>query len=369
MTTTLAIDYGSKNIGVALVRNENDRNIPLYAGTLRYDNFVIKKKVQPRASIRRTRRTRKTKKARLRMLHQNLISSGIPPDKTQEIVRFCKRRGYKSLWDKDEVQTAAKDSGDEILYRFSRETFFNALSLELQKLLPPEQQNIALNICEKVLNRKGDRFQEIRPIRIDNRGVSRCAWKGCRKITPRRHNAVHDALSQVIYTIYQAPISRNPDLRTEIEKMLDRVADLAKRYRNANGSDPTKERRALMKKIRAEFKLLQHLTEEDLRISASGRDVNDVWKYNKKNLENIVKNQTGRNRYCRSHSAEYVEYVLSDKPIPFKKTLTEKDLFSRREEILFGKLWRYIEARLLPLVPSPDAYVRVSNAINDLQGR
>jgi hypothetical protein len=367
MPTTLAIDYGSKNIGLALVRNNDSGNEPLFAGTLKYNNFTLKKKVQPRADIRRTRRTRKTKKTRLRLLHQNLLSIGISVDKVPDIVRFCRRRGYKSLWDDDkQIQTETKSDADEILYRFSRETFFQALDLELQRLLPQNQYPKALKICEKILNRKGDRFQEIRTIRIDNRGVSRCAWDGCDKVTPRRQNAVRDALSQAVYTIYQAPICKNPDLRNQIENMLDYVAVLAKRYRNASGSNPTKERRALMKTIRSEFKLLQQLTEEDLRISASGRDAKEVWKYNKKNFENIVTRQTGRNRYCRNHSSEYVDYVLNSKPIPFKKTLTEKDIFSRREEILFGKLWRYIEARLLPLTPDGIDRVVVERTAFDL---
>jgi hypothetical protein len=367
MPTTLAIDYGSKNIGLALVRNNDSGNEPLFAGTLKYDNFTLKKKVQPRADIRRTRRTRKTKKTRLRRLQQGLLSIGIPADKAPEIVRFCKRRGYKSLWDDEEqIQTEPKPADDEILYRFSREIFFQALDLELQQILPQNLYPKALTICEKILNRKGDRFQEIRIIRIDNRGVSRCAWDGCGKVTPRRHNAVRDALSQAVYTIYQAPISTDPDLKNKIEKMLDHVAVLAKRYRNAGGPNPTKERRALMKKVRAEFKLLEQLTEEDLRISASGRDAKDVWKYTKKMFENIVTRKTGRNRYCRQHSAEYIDYVLSGKPIPFKKTLTEKDIFSRREEILFGKLWRYIEARLLPLAPDGIDRVVVERTAFDL---
>ena len=44
-----------------------------------------------------------------------------------------------------------------------------------------------------------------------------------------------------------------------------------------------------------------------------------------------------------------VVYLL--KPIPFKVSLRERDLASRREQLLFQKLWRYIEARVLSIVP------------------
>jgi len=36
---TLSIDFGYKNIGVALARNEEGTNTPLFAGTILYDPF------------------------------------------------------------------------------------------------------------------------------------------------------------------------------------------------------------------------------------------------------------------------------------------------------------------------------------------
>ena len=65
---TLSIDFGYKNIGLALVKNEDGANIPLFAGTLLYDPNQLSTKVEPRAQIRRIRRTRKTKKYRLKHL-------------------------------------------------------------------------------------------------------------------------------------------------------------------------------------------------------------------------------------------------------------------------------------------------------------
>ena len=62
---TLGIDYGASNIGVALVKNTDDKNEPLFAGTIRIDARRLREKVETRAGIRRLRRTRKTKKRRL----------------------------------------------------------------------------------------------------------------------------------------------------------------------------------------------------------------------------------------------------------------------------------------------------------------
>ena len=63
---TLAIDYGASNVGIALVRNTEAGNEPLFAGTLILDARELKEKVETRAGIRGLRRTRKTKNRRLR---------------------------------------------------------------------------------------------------------------------------------------------------------------------------------------------------------------------------------------------------------------------------------------------------------------
>jgi hypothetical protein len=59
---TLSIDFGYKNIGIALVRNQNGTNTPLLAGTLLYGPFQLSTKVGPRAELRRGRHNRKTKR-------------------------------------------------------------------------------------------------------------------------------------------------------------------------------------------------------------------------------------------------------------------------------------------------------------------
>ena len=77
---TLSIDFGYKNIGIALVRNQEGTNIPLSAGTLLYDPFQLSTKVGPRAELRRGRRTRKTKRHRLNRLKRALLSLNLSGD-------------------------------------------------------------------------------------------------------------------------------------------------------------------------------------------------------------------------------------------------------------------------------------------------
>lgn len=368
MPVTLAIDYGSKYIGLALVRNEGGRNEPLFAGTLQYDSFILKKKVEPRAHIRRIRRTKKAKKTRLRRLKQGLEAAGIPAEKILPIVRFCRRRGYKSLWDKEEALSRDYREEGENLYRFSREDFFDALEKELERLLPTQQRALALEVCEKVLNRQGDRCLEIRPMRIENRGTSRCAWDGCTRVTPRRDNAIRDALAQFVFTVYKAPLTEHPSRQSEVKQMLDLLEVLAKRYRNAAGANVAAERKALMKKVGKELALLKELRPDGG--DTNTEDAKKTWEHIRRNIKNLIIRQAGRNRYCREHSAQYVEYLLTGRPIPFKRTLTERDIVSRREEILFGKLWRYIEARVLPLAEGKiDRVVVERTAFDLLAGR
>ena len=60
---------------------------------------------------------------------------------------------------------------------------------------------------------------------------------------------------------------------------------------------------------------------------------------------NLIEQTGGRNRFCHQHSGQYVSHLITGKPVPFKRYLTEADMTSRRAGILFQKLWRYIEAK------------------------
>jgi len=176
---TLSIDFGYKNIGLALVRNQEGINTPLFAGTLLYDPFQLSTKVGPRAELRRGRRTRKTKKRRLTLLRKKLLAINLPEETVQQIITFCRRRGYSSLFDEPQkLDQESKDSKEEIVFRFSREEFFEALEKQVDRLVPDEKRGLVLGLCENILNRAGDPSKEIRPLRINNRGASRCAWDG-----------------------------------------------------------------------------------------------------------------------------------------------------------------------------------------------
>jgi hypothetical protein len=358
---TLAIDYGASNVGIALVRNTEAGNEPLFAGTVILDARKLKEKVETRAGIRGLRRTRKTKNRRLRELGESLSDLGIERDKVARIVRFSNRRGYKSLFS-DPNETGKVDEA-ESAYRCTREQFFQQLEQELQEILSDgEAYEKALSACERILNRKGDRYAEIRLIRIDNRGASRCAWAGCNKVTPRRDNATDDAIAQQLVTYFQSAIKTEPDKLEMLNQTVCELDSISKNLRGAIANDDDSSKKILRRRAR---KSLRNLRAE--LPSTEPEDVSDdAWKYVEKGILNILQNSGGRNRYCREHSKSYVEKVLEGKPPEFKNTITDSDIISRREQIAFSKLWRYIEARLLPLAPKGIDRIVVERTAFDL---
>jgi hypothetical protein len=365
-TTTLAVDFGAKYIGLALVRNQDGKNVPLFAFTLAYDRFTLSKKAEPRVQMRRMRRTKKSKKARLRWLEAGLLTLGLDQETVDSLVRFCRRRGYKSLFDEPEEPGRKKDKEEEEVFRYSREEFFQALEKQVEATVPEDKRVPALYLCEHVLNREGDRFKEVRLIRIDNRGVSRCAWDGCNGGAPRRDNALKDALAQVVFTVYAQHVRDNPEIYQELQGMLERVAELGKRLRHAAGPRPEVEKKILRKRIGQELKVLKGLSGLDEEMPEETVEPREAWAYIRRGLMNLIERSGGRNRFCHQHSEQYVSHLLEGKPIPFKKSLTEADITSRREEILFQKLWRYIEARVLPLAPKGVDRVVVERTAFDL---
>jgi hypothetical protein len=362
---TLSIDFGYRNIGVALVRNEDGINTPLFAGTLLYDPIQLSTKVEPRAQLRRARRTRKTKRNRLSLLTRQLLARGTPQEMVRDLITFCRRRGYSSLFEQPrEIQEKKVDKEEETLFRFSREEFFEALEKNIERLLPNEKARATvLSVCEGVLNRAGLPSNEIRPIRIDNRGSSRCAWDGCSSVPPRRDNALRDPLSQFVHTVYASVLKEDKTLLENVSKMLDRVSELGKRLRHASGPDPKKEQKVLRKAISEELRLLKQLSGF---ATESFEEERTTWSWIRRGIINLIEQTGGRNRFCHQHSTEYVAHLLDGKPIPFKATLTERDIVSRREEILFQKLWRYIEARVLPLATEGIDHVVVERTAIDL---
>ncbi len=363
---TLGIDYGAQYIGIALVRNSPDGNEPLIAGTLLRSERALKDKVQPRAASRRLRRTRKTKKARLGKLRSRLLSLGVDEDVTCSIVKFCERRGYKRL--KLNLDVDENKDKEELTYRFDREEFFQILEKEMLGLIPHDAlRGHAFAACEQILNRYGDPSLEIRPMRIDNRGVSRCAWEGCKNVTPRRVNAMEEAIKQVLVTFFQAALKEDRSRLEDVQETASSLSRLSPILRRASAAKLTEEAKLLRKGART---LLRKMRDDFLITDTSDAEALQAWKYFEKSLMNIIEMSTGRNAYCRKHTEEYIQKVVAGKQPPFKKTIAVSDIISRREQILFSKLWRYIEARILPLAPEGiDSIVVERTAFDLLRGQ
>ena len=362
---TLGIDYGASFIGLALVRSSEDGNEPLFAGTIIRSERALKDKTQPRAAIRRLRRTRKTKQARLRRLRSRLLFLAVDEETTASIVRFCDRRGYKPLLghlEKDEPRTEEAQT-----YRFSREEFFKSLEEELVRLVPQaELRKSVIAACEEHLNRYGNPGLEIRPMRIDNRGVSRCAWERCDRVTPRRINAIEDPIKQQLVTFFQSSLREDLSLLVAVEAAASELSKISSELRPAIDKKLADQAKMLRKKART---VLRNLRAELVSPDASDEPNNEAWNYFEKGIMKILENVGGRNSYCREHSEKYVQRVLSGKQPSFKKSILESDIVSRREQILFSKLWRYVEARILPLAPEGvDAIVVERTAFDLLKG-
>lgn len=359
---TLGIDYGASNIGVALVRNTRDGNEPLFAGTIVLDARALKEKTEPRAAMRRLRRTRKTKTRRLKELKTKLMSLGLDVETVSRIVHFCERRGYKSLFGGEKA--VDDQSSEELTYRFTREDFFQSLQQELREIVPSsELQTRALEVCERILNRDGDPRFEVRPMRIDNRGVSRCSWEGCNKTTPRRVNATDDAIRQQLVAFFQGVLKEKTHLIDDVSRAASQLNDISHELQAAIDREGTEDQKSLRKRARTILRGLKNVLWESHDVDDR---MNESWKYVEKGLINILQSGYGRNRYCREHSQEYVQTVMAGKPTPFKKSIAESDIISRREQIAFSKLWRYIEARLLPLAPKGIDRIVVERTAFDL---
>jgi hypothetical protein len=344
---TLGIDYGASNIGIALVRNTKEGNEPLFAGTIKISAKFLKGKVEVRAGIRGLRRTRKTKHRRLQMIHDELVRLGVDVEIISCIVGFCKRRGYKYGPTNEETQKKTESQKEIETYSVSREVFFEELEKELTLLLPShELYDSVLSVCEKVLNRKGERSREIRETRIDNRGVSRCAWKDCDRVTPRKINAISDCLNQQLFLTLKQGLDNAPSLAGDVYKAIHELDELGVIIRNLVTPDSKKEKSDNKKKA---TRILGKLRDDLFNLDADKNERKRAWKFVQKSILNLIEKPTGRNAYCHGHSKEYVKMVRKGQSIPFKTTIQTRDIISRREQILFEKIWRYIQARILPL--------------------
>jgi hypothetical protein len=340
MPTTLAIDFGSRYVGIALVEHpEPLRNRVLYAATLVVEAKPLNALVETRAQVRRMRRSRKTHRRRLRRLAQAL--DGIP--NADQVLRFCRCRGFSH--DEAEDADAATRS-----FQYHRSAFFDALRQEVERLIPTEHHGAVLKACSRHLNESCRREAELRPARFENRGPTKCHWQGCTRNVPRADHAVRERLTQALAG-WLCPVfaeSKSPDrLRRSVEYWAGRLEALSRRLREA--PDP-----AARKPINAEITRVYRSLLARVRGEASDETAEKFasdWKEHYRRVlgEVIRGGQAGRVRYCREHSREYVTCLLAGKQVPNKETITEADLVSRKQQILFRRLWRLVEARLLPL--------------------
>jgi 5-methylcytosine-specific restriction endonuclease McrA len=346
MSTTLAIDFGSRNVGIALVQHCPDEpNRVLYAATLLVEAKPLKASVKPRATARRTRRTRKTHRRRLRRLAQAL--HGIPG--VEGILRFCRRRGYSH--DPEEPEDAETRA-----LRFSREDFFQALRREIDRTIEPAERQRVLRACSRHLNESRRRAAELRPARFENRGTSKCQWEGCRRNVPRADHAFKERLQQALFAWLKPvfDVSADPQrLRRSIDHWIAELDGLARWHAKIDKADKEaakEERESIDKRKRLVYKNLCARVRREAPKGVAEKFQKHWRKKYRRDLTNIVTGKRGgRVPYCREHSQRFVDFFLAGEQIPNRTDVREADLFGRTQQILFARLWRLTESRLLPL--------------------
>jgi 5-methylcytosine-specific restriction endonuclease McrA len=340
MPTTLAIDFGSRYIGIALVDHPEPRhNRVLYAATLVVEPRPLNALVETRAEVRRLRRSRKTHHRRLRRLAQAL--AGIP--NTDVILRFCRRRGY-SHQESDDADPAVRS------FQFHRSEFFEALRVEVTRVIETPHQARVLAACSRHLNESCHREAELRPARFENRGPTRCGWEGCTRHVPKAENDFVGRLRQSLCG-WLSPVFRESTdaarLRRSVKHWVRELDGLARAYRRSPDADT---RKPINRRVQVVYRHLLNRVAREATADTAEKFRQDWQEHYRKGLTEIVRGkQTGRVRYCRQHSVEYADYLLAGKAIPNRQDLTEADLVSRKQQIVFRRLWRLVESRLLPL--------------------
>ena len=368
---TLAIDPGEKYFGVALVRHTAaEPNRPVVAYTLTVAAKPLTQAVERRAGRRRLRRTRKTHRRRLRRLEQAVRSVGGPAadDFAPPLLAFCRRRGFGYPGDPpdDAGEDGEGEDGEDVgggADHVAREAFFEALEGEVARIVPPDRAAAVLAACERHLNRARNPLAELRPARFDNRGRSRCRWGDCRRNTPRTKNAPRPPLRRALLGWLRPALDAHPRavadgaaepdaadrLLKSAEWAVDRWLAAAKlSARAADDADPKPARKqatAIRKQVGAVLK-------DRVARAAPGEPADrfaEHWtKYYRKNLSDLAANPTGRNRFCREHADAYVERLLSGERLPDPAPVAAGDLPGRKSQILFDRVARLVESRMLP---------------------
>jgi len=337
---SLAIDYGAKYIGISLIAHTPEApNRVLYAAVIVVQPKPLKASVRPRVGSRRLRRGLKTRRYRLRGLAAAI--RGIPG--AEEILRFSRRRGYGHDRGED-----ADDS--KLLYAVSRESFFEALAEEIQRVVPARHQQAVLKSCRKHLNAARRPTGEPRPARFENRHPSKCQWKGCTRNVPRKKNAPREQLTQTLFNWLKPIHDQSQDksaFRRSVEHQIDRMVALIRLARRTADRSQGSPFAKLKKRIFADLRRAVADHGDEATVKEFGENWSRTYS---KQLNDILGNeQSGRLRFCREHSKEYTEYFLAGKVFPQRTEVLVSDLFGRSQQIVFQRIWRLVEARLLPL--------------------
>src|SRR4030042_1256243 len=89
--------------------------------------------------------------------------------------------------------------------------------------------------------------------------------------------------------------------------------------------------------------------------------------YYGKEIDNVVKKvQSGRVSFCREHSDAYLQHMLEHREIHYRQTISDSQIISKQKQILFNKILRFIEARLLSLAEGKIDTVTVERSAFDL---
>ncbi|HHT9121194.1 MAG TPA: hypothetical protein ACFYD3_11715, partial [Candidatus Hypogeohydataceae bacterium YC41] len=347
----LGIDWGEKSLGVALSRLDDGKNEVIYASTLVAEVTWLKEKVSGRTEERRLKRTRKSKRKRLKLIKNALKPLVLDNQLESFVLSFCKRRGFDYADEEEaEDKEKKKNSTEEKRYSRPRSYVIDVLSKELENRCPARAKEI-LSVLEALLHR------QMRPKRFWNRNTSKCQWQDCTKNTPKKGNSVEETLVLELYPKLSpflvkegSSVENSAEVKAKIEVFIKEATGLSARHRR-DKNETQDEAKKEFKKLRDEFK------KDILGLIKDKERFNKVWKKRKKgeeggmaeNLNRIVLGSPGgRQTFCRKHVKEYKEFFLAGKEIPKRDEITEADL-TKRQEILFSKLFAFVKGRLLPL--------------------
>ncbi|MEW6068235.1 MAG: HNH endonuclease domain-containing protein [Nitrospirota bacterium] len=376
---TLGIDFGSQNIGISLVRHTDSiPNQPLYLGTIHVDLSGpegLASKVDERKTMRRVRRTQDSKKRRLKHLKNTLNSIGIQKEAINQIVSFSRRRGYK--WEQKEKRFDRKAKKEYFNFSGSRQEFLQSLNDEITKLVPQDKREQAFEKCKEILDKAPT--EDIRPNRFNNRNPSKCRWKDCKNNVPAALNAIDLRLNQSLYIklipafdLLKKNEAKKRELCEKIDSYISEFGQLAIEYQKFTEVEhPDKEEEKILNKKysgkKADFKKYLLSLESTIKEEIIENLKKNFQNYYGKELDDIVKKQkSGRVSFCREHSPVYIQYMLAHKEILYKEDIEEKDIKSRQQQILFSKIWRFVEARLFPLTEGQINKIAVERNAFDL---